>query len=234
MKAAEKAVNDACKGGLKLEVNWASYAKADDMFRVPEAANQLVEFAKAFCTSPTESKVFAEALKVVTIQFDANVPDPIHDRAKKRLIVHATSNSYNIAEHITRSLEATRPRGTMGKAELAQKAAFEPKLKAAEKAVADACKAKTAITVDWLSYPTANDMFRIPEAANAVVTVATAYCTTPADQKAFADSVKTFNIVFDADMKDPTFDQKAKAIELHATSNSYNSEHQLKPIVDTF
>ena len=236
VKEAEKAVNDACKGGLKFDVKWDSYAKADDMWRVPEASEAIAELAKSYCTSPEDQKAFADLLKTVVIKFNSDMGDPAYDKGKKAITVGSTSSSYNTAEQVQTAIDnSARAAGGWGKAERAKKTEAEGNVKTAEKSAGAACKAKALkIEVDWKSYKTADDMSSVHDAAAAIADAAKNYCGSPDDQKAFNANVSKFTVAFAEEIGDPAYDKAKKTISIHSKSNSFNGDHQIKTILDAF
>jgi hypothetical protein len=118
-----------------------------------------------------------------------------------------------------------------GKPERDKEKELTPKLAEQAAQIKEACGCEVKMSPKWDSYPKAGDMGRIKSCAEQLATVAKKFCESPEDKKAFCGNVKEMTMTYSkGDVGKPELTDKVLAC--HSNDMSYNSDAQLKQILD--
>lgn len=119
-----------------------------------------------------------------------------------------------------------------GKPERDKQAELEPLVKTTETNVKQNCGCAVAIKVNWASYDNVSNMYRIRNNLDAFDAVAKNQCNSAANKKAFCDNMKTLEVSYAAEVKNPEYSNGVMKITNNSTQ--YTGEHQMKKHTDKF
>ncbi len=95
--AAESAAKAACGCAAKINVKWDSFAKADDMFRVPETLDDVVAASKTQCTNADNKKAMCKGVTGYEIEYSKEGGSAT---LKGKTIVLTTSDMGHPGDHL--------------------------------------------------------------------------------------------------------------------------------------
>ena len=117
-----------------------------------------------------------------------------------------------------------------GKAERDKQAELEPLVKTTQTEVKQACGCDVAIKVNWNSYDNVNHMLRIRNTLEAFSATSKDQCNSAANKKAYCDNMKSLEISFAKEVKDPEYNKGV--IKASNSENTYTPEHMFRKIIN--
>jgi hypothetical protein len=119
-----------------------------------------------------------------------------------------------------------------GKPERDRADELKPQFESTARDVKTACGCEVPVTTSFESFPSVDDMIRIPDTLDGFKAASTKYCEKPADKEAFCKNISGMKVMFNKELDTVKLD--GKTILAPTGSTQYTSEDIFLGIMNKF